>query len=164
MRASVGMGDMDTSSSSDDDDSGISGHTKRWVSRKKQNRQRRITNGLRKDGEAEDGATIIEDDRTLKEDQSPEMLSSASPSDVTGIAMKSIEMQISNQDIVNQPIKDGDRTREGKKMSFQLSALSKQAAGAVMSGGLGGLEQNMPADAVLAKEGVNEVSHILSHC
>jgi len=161
------MGDMDTSSSSDDDDSGISGHTKRWVSRKKQNRQRRIANGLRKDGDTEDGATIIEDDRTLKEDQSPEMLSSASPSvgtGVIGIATESIEMQTSNQDIGNQLIKDGDRARESKKMSFQLSALSKQAAEAVMSGGLGSLEQNMPADAVLAKEGVNEVGHILSHC
>ncbi|KAF9444552.1 DUF21-domain-containing protein [Macrolepiota fuliginosa MF-IS2] len=41
----------------------------------------------------------------------------------------------------------------GKKMTFQLSALSKQA-GAVMSGSL--LEQSMPADAVLAKEGADE--------
>jgi len=158
------MGDLDTSSSSDDDDSGISGHTKRWASRKKENRQRRIAHGLRKDSDAEDGATIIEDDRTLKEDQSPEMLSSASLSvgtRATGKTTESIEMQTSNQAIGNQPILDEDRAREGKKMSLQFSALSKQAAGAVMSGGL---EQNMPADAVLAKEGVNEVGHILSHC
>ncbi|KAF5350146.1 hypothetical protein D9756_009120 [Leucocoprinus leucothites] len=148
LRASVGMGDTDSSSSDSSDEeseSGISGHTKRWINRKRQNRRRRA---LRKDSDAEDGATVTGDDRTLKEDHSPETLSRA-------ITMESTEVQVVNSgqsegktSKSNKPTDDGK-----KKTTFQLSALSKHAVGAVMTGGL---EQSMPADAVLAKEGANE--------
>ncbi|KAJ3562519.1 hypothetical protein NP233_g9515 [Leucocoprinus birnbaumii] len=132
LRASVGM-DTESSSSDEESESGIAGHTKRWTNRKKQNRLRRRS-GSKKDSDVEDGATIAEDDNTIKEDHSPEA-SSPSPGD-------------------DKESGEGNKSKSNKKTTtFQLSKLSKQAAGAVMTAGR---EQSMPADAVLAKEGANE--------
>lgn len=165
--------------------SGLS-YAKRWAGRKKQARRRRIINGFKKDHdveegnlETEDGATIDADGETLKEDRTPETVFSTPPSVGTGVDTVSgsggIEMEGHRQEWsspsgerkTKRTSKDngvgGDDSGSGagagnsggkKKATFQLSALSKQA-GAVMTGGL--LEQSMPADAVLAKEGADEV-------
>jgi metal transporter CNNM len=183
------MGDHDLTSSSDDEsDSGHSGlsYAKRWAGRKKNISRRRIINGFRKDNDAEieDGATITGDGDTLKDDRSPAL--SRIPTSGTGVeatGSEGIEMQMAN---LRQDWGNGDNEKDGKKRkkakgdksnddgghgddvdlengggngngkkktTFQLSTLSKQA----VAGNL--LEQSMPADAVLAKEGADEVCY-----
>ncbi|KXN84678.1 hypothetical protein AN958_12056 [Leucoagaricus sp. SymC.cos] len=166
LRARVGMGDTDSSTSSSDSssDSGLSGlsYAKRWAGRKKQKRRRRIMSNFRKDHDVEastintshgteDGATIAGDSETLKRVRTRDGSKSARRRS----KRKSSKDDKSTKDEAIVEDEGGNTNGNGKKKAaFQLSALSKQAAGAVMTGSL--LEQSMPADAVLAKEGADE--------
>lgn len=135
------------------------------------------------------GNTEGEDDgETLKEDRTPDTAFLTPPSfgsggdgEAEGIEMQEHRQHGSSGSLVqrnkrqnsdeddrtvtvsgsssgNENRKKKEKEAGGKKATFQLSTLSKQA-GAVMTGSL--LEQSMPADAVLAKEGADEVGFML---
>jgi hypothetical protein len=99
-----------------------------------------------------------EKEKDLEEEIGMDVLNKGKEGDDDGETLKD-DLCGNENDSAPSPGKkhDSKKGTPGKKTTFQLSALSKQA-GAAISGP--GLEQSMPADAVLAKEGADEVCSI----
>ncbi|KAI3622786.1 cbs domain-containing protein [Moniliophthora roreri] len=129
LRQRVGMGDSESSSDSDEED------------RQKSKPTKRRRRGRRKVKDIEEGEGMEDGEATLKEDVfSEKEIDSSAETDAVAVKsnLKSTKSNASS---------DKNEGSKSRRASFQLPRVT---AGTTQ------LEQSMPADAVLAKEGANE--------